>query len=148
MAGLAAAQTLERAGRGDYLLLDAADQPGGRLRTTITPRGYRLDHGFQVLLDSYAPIGEFVDWPCLQTGKFESGAVLHDHGRSWEIDHPLNRSANLPRTAFSPALTLLDKIKLSGLVIALMRTPDAASIETTLRSGEQAAQRVLDQVAG
>lgn len=146
LAGLAAAQTLERAGRGDYLLLEAADQPGGRLRTTVTPRGYRLDHGFQVLLDSYAAIGRFVDWPRLQTGKFESGAVLLDGRDRWEIDHPLNPGAKRVRTAFSSALTPLDKVKLAGLVVALMRTSDARLLQTTAAARDVSTRQYLREL--
>ena len=49
MAGLACATWLHRAGRA-VLVLEAADAAGGRVRTDVTPEGFRLDRGFQVML--------------------------------------------------------------------------------------------------
>ena len=61
MAGLACATWLHRAGRA-VLVLEAADAAGGRVRTDVTPEGFRLDRGFQVLLmakgDIISPSGQ------------------------------------------------------------------------------------------
>ncbi len=51
MAGLSCARALQDRGI-DYLVLEAADRVGGRIRTDILD-GFRLDRGFQVLLTSY-----------------------------------------------------------------------------------------------
>ena len=50
LAGLNAARTLTRAGVG-CTVLEAADGVGGRVRTDIVD-GFKLDRGFQVLLDA------------------------------------------------------------------------------------------------
>ena len=130
LAGLACARTLQRAGRTDFLLLEKSDVPGGRLRTTVTSRGYHLDHGFQVMLDSYAAIGRFCDWASLRTGRFESGAVLVDGRQEWEIDHPFSAGTQLARTVCSNAITTRDKMKLAVLTAGLLRTRDSQLLQT------------------
>ena len=54
LAGLVCAKELARCGVRDFLLLEAEDEPGGRVRSSRrTADGFVLDRGFQVLLDSY-----------------------------------------------------------------------------------------------
>lgn len=52
MSGLACAIDLLKAGCSDFLIVDSADAPGGRVRTDEVD-GYLLDRGFQVFIDSY-----------------------------------------------------------------------------------------------
>ena len=52
LSGLAAAKELTKAGCNDFLMIDSADGPGGRVRTDVVD-GYLLDRGFQVFIDSY-----------------------------------------------------------------------------------------------
>ena len=52
LSGLACATELARSGYTDFLVLEAADAPGGRVRTDVVD-GYLLDRGFQVFIDSY-----------------------------------------------------------------------------------------------
>jgi phytoene dehydrogenase-like protein len=80
LAGLACATRLEQAG-ADWLLLEASEQPGGRVATEVTSEGFLLDRGFQVLLDSYPTARELLDLDALKPGYFWSGAMLAgNHG--------------------------------------------------------------------
>src|SRR3954468_4168257 len=74
LAGLACA--LELQGRGiHFLLIDAADRVGGRVRTDLVD-GYLLDRGFQVLLTAYPEAKYFLDFPALNLRNFEPGAMV------------------------------------------------------------------------
>ena len=75
MAGLACANWLHRAGR-PVLVLEAADAVGGRVRTDLTPEGFRLDRGFQILLTDYPEARRMFDYGALNLKKYQSGAVV------------------------------------------------------------------------
>jgi len=75
MAGLASAIRLEKAG-ADWFLLEREQRPGGRVASELTPDGYILDRGFQVLLDSYPTVRKLVDIEALDPRYFQSGALL------------------------------------------------------------------------
>jgi len=55
MAGLSCATQLHRAGR-PFILIEASERVGGRVRTDRTADGFLLDHGFQVLLSAYPEV--------------------------------------------------------------------------------------------
>ncbi|MBO2008687.1 protoporphyrinogen/coproporphyrinogen oxidase [Hymenobacter negativus] len=116
MAGLSCAIWLHRAGR-PVLVLDAADAVGGRVRTDVTPDGFRLDRGFQVLLTNYPEARRLFDYGALNLKAFRSGAVIRlADGRETTLQNPLQQ----PFAAFS-ALTstigsLPDKLRIVSLV--------------------------------
>jgi len=101
LAGLACATRLEQSGK-ECLLLEAAAKPGGRVATEITEEGYRLDAGFQVLLDSYPAARKLLDLPALAPRYFKSGALLVDSEQGWE--RLLNPLAD-PKWGLSALLT-------------------------------------------
>ena len=104
MAGLVCAKELARRGRSDFLLLEAEEEPGGRVRSRRTAEGFVLDRGFQVLLDSYPAARRHLDIPALEPCYFESGAILHDGRKSWTVAHPLRHPADAPEGAFGKGL--------------------------------------------
>ena len=69
LAGLTCAKVLHESGR-QVLLLEAADQVGGRVRTDIHEEGYRLDRGFQVLFTSYPAASRHLSYETLKQRKF------------------------------------------------------------------------------
>ena len=124
LAGLVCAKCLAEGGRRDFLVLEAEAEPGGRVRSRRTPEGFVLDRGFQVLLDSYPAVRRHLDLPALEPRYFESGAVLHDRGRSWTVADPRDCPGDLPVTALGDMFPLVDKVRLAALVGELLLTSD------------------------
>ena len=136
MAGLACANWLHRAGRS-ALVLEAADGVGGRVRTDVTPDGFRLDRGFQILLTDYPEARRMFDYGALNLKQYESGAVIRlADGRETTLENPLR----VPLAAFSalasPIGTFKDKLLIAKLVAELQsQSPEqllAQPAETTL----------------
>ena len=116
MAGLACATWLHRAGRA-VLLLDAADGVGGRVRTDVTPAGFRLDRGFQVLQTNYPEARRIFDYGALQLRAFRAGAVIQlADGRETTLQSPLQRPLAAFSALASPIGTFTDKLRLLSLV--------------------------------
>ena len=102
LAGLTAARHLQSKGI-DFLLLEASDRLGGRVKTDVVD-GYRLDHGFQVLLTAYPEAQAQLDYNALQLRKFQPGAVLlYPDGGQDRIGDPLRDLSSLFPTLFSKA---------------------------------------------
>ncbi|MCE9543692.1 MAG: FAD-dependent oxidoreductase, partial [Verrucomicrobia bacterium] len=116
LAGLACATHLEEAG-ADWLLLEASSGAGGRVVTEITPEGYRLDRGFQVLLDSYPTARRLLDWEALLPRYFESGALMVDDS-GWErFLNPLRHPDWLLAAPLATSFSLREKITLAAYAV-------------------------------
>ena len=124
LAGLVCAKELARRGGRDFLVLEAEDAPGGRVRSRRTSDGFVLDRGFQVLLDSYPAARRHLDIDALEPRYFESGALLHDGGETWTVAHPLRHPGDVLEGAFGAMFPLADKVRLVALVAELLTTPD------------------------
>lgn len=83
VSGLAAAITLQKAGYS-ATILESADHIGGRVATTVKD-GNIYDHGFQVMLDAYPAVAEFLDIASLDVKKFVPGSMIFDHGKCHKI---------------------------------------------------------------
>ncbi|MFQ3587398.1 MAG: NAD(P)/FAD-dependent oxidoreductase [Fimbriimonadaceae bacterium] len=105
LAGLTCARALHRAGV-PVLLVDAADRPGGRLKTDRVD-GFRLDHGFQVHFTAYPAASEELDYDALDFRRFEPGALIAT-GKDMALVH---RSKPI-QMALSTFLPLSDKTKI------------------------------------
>ncbi|MCB2406391.1 protoporphyrinogen/coproporphyrinogen oxidase [Hymenobacter lucidus] len=115
MAGLTCANYLHRAGRS-VLVLDAADAVGGRVRTHVTPDGFRLDRGFQVLQTRYPEVQRLLDYGALQLRAFRSGAVIRlADGRQTTLVNPLDQPLAAFSALASPIGTLSDKLRILAL---------------------------------
>ncbi|GAA3971433.1 NAD(P)/FAD-dependent oxidoreductase [Hymenobacter antarcticus] len=125
MAGLACATWLHRAGR-PVLVLEAADAVGGRVRTDLTPEGFRLDRGFQVLLTNYPEARRIFDYNALHLKSFRSGAVIRlADGRETTLQNPLQRPLAAFTALTSPIGTLSDKLRILSLVRHVLKyTPE------------------------
>ncbi|MDZ7266923.1 MAG: FAD-dependent oxidoreductase [candidate division KSB1 bacterium] len=114
LAGLSCARRLQEAGV-PFLLLEAADAPGGRVRTDKV-EGFLLDRGFQVLFTAYPEAARLLDYDGLDLKPFYSGALVRQGGRFHRIADPWRRPVDGIKTVLSPLGTPLDKLR-----IALMR---------------------------
>ena len=125
MAGLACATWLHRAGRS-VLVLDSADAVGGRVRTDITPEGFRLDRGFQVLQTNYPEARRIFDYKALNLKAFRSGAVIRmPDGCETTLQNPLQKPLSAFSALTSPIGTLSDKLRILSLVRHVMKhTPE------------------------
>jgi len=112
LAGLACANRLQQAGL-DWLLLESGEHPGGRVANEVTPEGFRLDRGFQVLLDSYPTARRLLDLPALQPRYFDSGALMV--GEDWEerLLNPLRHPEGLLPAITGRSFTLREKALLA-----------------------------------
>ena len=143
LAGLVCAKELVRWGVRDFLLLEAEDEPGGRVRSRRTAEGFVLDRGFQVLLDSYPAARRHLDILALEPRYFESGALLHDGGERWTASHPLRHPADALAGAFVTMFPAGDKARLVALVAELLATPDDTLLTAAATDGDVSAAHFL-----
>jgi phytoene dehydrogenase-like protein len=125
MSGLACATWLHRAGR-PVLLLEAADGVGGRVRTDTTPDGFRLDRGFQILLNNYPEARRMFDYGALHLKAYRSGAVIRlANGQETTLENPLHAPLMAFAALASPIGTTKDKALIMKLVAQLAgRSPE------------------------
>ncbi len=100
---------------------------GGRVRTDVTPEGFVLDHGFQVLLSAYPEVRRQLDLPALSVRAFRSGALIRlPDGRETLLRDPFRDPWALPAALIAPIGSLPDKLRIAALVWEVLReSPDA-----------------------
>lgn len=116
LAGLTCAKVLAEAGR-PFLLLEAAERPGGRVVSDRTPEGFVLDRGFQVLLDSYPCARRHLDFEALRGGRFPAGAMFVGRGRPRTLENPLRRPLAAFDAVSSGVLGFGDQVRLVRLAL-------------------------------
>jgi phytoene dehydrogenase-like protein len=120
LAGLACARRIAAAGL-DPIVLEAADVPGGRVRTERVG-GFLLDHGFQVLPTAYPEARAVLDYAALDLKAFAPEAWVRHAGRFRRISDPWRRPMRLPAALLSPLATLGDKYRFALLRRRVLRT--------------------------
>jgi phytoene dehydrogenase-like protein len=141
LAGLTCAGDLARAGLS-CLVVEASDGVGGRVRTD-TVDGFRLDRGFQILLDAYPEVHRRLDLDALALGRFDPGAMVRTGGALHRVGDPLRRPGDLPATLAAPIGTLADKVRVARLVLdvrihpvgQLLRRPDGTTAQRLATAG-------------
>lgn len=114
LSGLTAARQLQ-ANNIDFLILEASDRIGGRIKTDVID-DYRLDHGFQVFLTAYPEAKRWLDYKKLDLQNFLPGALLlHPDGSKDRIGDPLRDFSSLFPTVFSNAGNMGDKFRILKL---------------------------------
>ncbi len=114
IAGLTCAHYLQAAG-ANYLVLEASDAVGGRVRTDVLD-GFRLDRGFQILLTSYPEARRILDYPALNLGSFRSGAVIRQDDAFVEMTDPFKEPLTVLKSLTAPVGSLTDKLRLLELM--------------------------------
>ncbi len=143
LSGLTAARQLHASGI-DFLLLEASDRVGGRVKTDVID-GFRFDHGFQVLLTAYPEAQALLDYELLRLRHFKPGALLlYPDGKQDRIGDPIRDISSLFPTLFSRAGSLMDKLKILRLNLSLSST----SIEQVFQREEMSTAQALRQEYG
>lgn len=143
LTGLTAASQLQK-NKVDFLLLEQSDRVGGRVKTDVID-GYRLDHGFQVLLTAYPMAKKWLDYQQLDLKAFGPGALLlYPDGKMDRIGDPLRDFSSLLPTVFSKAGSVADKIK----ILSLRNRLKQMSIEEIFEQPEKSTGTTLQKEYG
>jgi hypothetical protein len=113
VSGLIAALVLEQKGYHP-ILFEASSRVGGRVKTDIV-EGHQLDHGFQVLLDSYPLARKYLDYDSLELQKLLPGAEIYDDGATSVIGDFTRHPSFLWSTLLSRVGSVGDKWKINQL---------------------------------
>lgn len=120
IAGLYCARLLEAAGLS-VQVLEAEDRPGGRIRTDVVD-GFRLDHGFQVLLTAYPELASALDLPALRLCPMQAGALVQKDERMHSFCDPFRNFPGALRLAFDPVVSWRDKLLVARLRNQVLRS--------------------------
>jgi phytoene dehydrogenase-like protein len=135
LAGLSCAHRLMQA-RTPFLLLEASDAVGGRVRTDVVD-GFQLDRGFQIYLTAYPEGHRLLDYEPLQFGTFQPGALVRYQGRWHRVVDPFRDPLAALPTLFNPIGTVADKLR-----VALLREKVVAG--TLAHQWQQTEKMTLD----
>ncbi len=141
LAGLVCAKVLHAAS-APFVLLDAADTVGGRVRTDVVD-GFHLDRGFQVLLDSYPAASRHLDLPALAPRYFDSGALLWDAGNFHRLLNPLRHPEWTLPALLTAALPPADRLRLALLGASALVHPDAALLARCASPSDESSRALL-----
>jgi phytoene dehydrogenase-like protein len=141
LAGLCCALKLHQGGI-PFLLLEASDGVGGRVRTDRV-EGFLLDRGFQVLLTAYPEAQRVLDYQKLDLHYFYPGARVRFGGKFHKVADPWRHPLDGLKGLFSPVGNMGDKIKvgrlrrktMEGSVEDLFRRPETTTLETLQEIG-------------
>lgn len=113
LAGLTAAKTLQAHGV-NYLLLEASDRVGGRVKTDEWD-GFLLDHGFQVFLTAYPEAKKLLDYDRLDFYKFFKGASVKTERGFEKVADPEVHLFDALKSVSNNIGSLQDKLKVLEL---------------------------------
>ncbi len=135
LAGLSCARTLEGYGIS-YLLLEASDTIGGRIRTDQMG-GFLLDRGFQVFSTAYPEAERILDYPALNLHHFSPGAVIRFQGKWHRMLDPFRHPFSALQALLIPIGTFSDKFRvakfrhraLSGTIPDVFTRPETSTLQ-------------------
>ena len=130
VSGLTAAITLQKAGY-QTTIYEANSYVGGRVYSDIS-RSQILDHGFQVMLDAYPAVQEFLDVEALKLRKFVPGSIVFKDGKKYRLGDASRNSSFLWSTIVAGVGSIKDK----WLVFSLSRKLKQKSIQEIFASPE------------
>jgi phytoene dehydrogenase-like protein len=111
LAGLACALDLHGAG-AKPLVLEASDGVGGRVRTDLVD-GFRLDRGFQVILESYPECRRVLDYEALELTPFYPGAQIWTGRGFARFADPLRHPGDAMAALTAPVGSFSDKFRVA-----------------------------------
>jgi monoamine oxidase len=114
MAGLSCARDLADAGL-DVVLLEAADDVGGRVRTDRVD-DLLLDRGFEILNPAYPAFAGYVDLDALGLRPFDAGVVVAVGGRQVVVADPRRSPRDAPAAVHGETGSLVEKARFSAYV--------------------------------
>ncbi|APZ91827.1 NAD(P)/FAD-dependent oxidoreductase [Fuerstiella marisgermanici] len=141
LAGLTCARELHARGV-EFVLLEAADGVGGRVRTDEVD-GFLLDRGFQVLLTAYPEAAKQLDYDALNLKAFEPGSLIRTTTGLHCMADPWRRPSQALTTAFAPIGGFADKLRIGrlrweagrGTMAGLFKRPDRTTEAELQRLG-------------
>ena len=140
VSGLCAAITLKKAGY-EAQIYESSSHVGGRVATDYE-NDQILDHGFQVLLDSYPAAQEFLDLLALNLIKFAPGAYIFNNRKKSTVGDPTRDPSFLLATALSKVGSIGDKLK----ILTLSRKLKQKSLSSIFEAKEQTSLQYLKDV--
>ncbi|KAJ9167594.1 hypothetical protein P3X46_019213 [Hevea brasiliensis] len=123
LAGLAAANRLYSENI-PFLLLEASDGVGGRVRTDVVD-GFLLDRGFQIFITAYPEAQKLLDYQALDLQKFYSGARIYFDGRFHTVADPIRHFWDSLKSLTNPIGSILDKLLIGLTRIQVLTKSDA-----------------------
>jgi phytoene dehydrogenase-like protein len=138
LTGLVAARVLCGSGL-EVVLLEADEQPGGRVRTDRVD-GLQLDRGFQLLNPSYPQAGRTFDLRSLRLRTFGAGAVVAHGARRYPLVDPRRSPRDVLSALRLPVGTVREKIAFARWAIEVGFGPAArikAGADSTLAEALQ-----------
>ncbi|XWS39691.1 hypothetical protein CRYUN_Cryun18bG0076600 [Craigia yunnanensis] len=108
LSGLAAATHLNSENI-PFLLLEASDGVGGRVRTDVVD-GFLLDRGFQIFITAYPEAQKLLNYNELNLQKFYFGARIFYHGQFHTVADPLRHFLDSVLSVTNPIGSVLDKL--------------------------------------
>ncbi len=118
LAGLSCALHLEELGFSP-LLFDKETEVGGRVRTDITPDGYRFDRGFQVMLPAYPEWKRLLNPKDLDLCSFHSGAIIKTLEETFKVSDPFAHPGESWSALVSRFGSFQDKLLIAKLRLKL-----------------------------
>jgi protoporphyrinogen oxidase len=138
VSGLTAAITLQNAGY-KATVYDANAFVGGRVNSNLQT-GLVLDHGFQVLLDAYPAVNEFLDTEALRLRKFVPGSMIFRNGKTYRLGDAFRNTSFLWSTIVAGVGSFRDK----WLVFSLSRKLKQKSLQEVFSSPETSTKTYLE----
>ena len=143
ISGLACAKELVDNGETDFVVLEASDCVGGRVRTDEV-NGYLLDRGFQVFIESYPESRKLFDYDALELRPLLPGALVRLNGDFHVVSDPFRRPQDLYASLISPIGSLTDKINV-GIKSVLVRFKN---LEDIFEENDETTAKYLEYTQG
>lgn len=121
LAGLRAAQVLERAGR-EVTVIEASNEIGGRIRSHRID-GFTIDEGFQLLNTAYPELRAAGLRDQLDLQIFPSSVVIRRDGRDVVLAHPLRELTSALPALWQSRRSMGDLLKFAKILGSVGMTP-------------------------